>query len=68
MTALVPATLLELITHSQELIDTWGNLAMVTRVALKPKKCYAYFLIYHFTNKWASLGDIDDLPTPSCLT
>jgi hypothetical protein len=65
MPALVTATPLELIMHLQKSTDAWGCLAIASGVALKPKKCYAYFLIYPINNRRASLGDIDDLPTPS---
>jgi hypothetical protein len=67
MTALVTAIPSELIMHSQKSTNTWGCLARATGAALKPPKCYAYSLIYGFNNRQASLGDIDDVPTPSCL-
>jgi hypothetical protein len=67
MTALVTATPLELIMHSQKSTNAWDGLAIATGAALKQEKCYAYCLIYRFTNGRASLGDIDDLPTPSCV-
>jgi hypothetical protein len=67
MTALFTAILSNLIMNSQKLTNAWGGLAIAKGAALKPKKCYAYFIIYHFTNGQASLGEIDDLSTPSCL-
>ncbi len=63
----VMATSLELIKHSQKLTNVWGGLAIATGVALTPKKCYAYFLTFHFSNGRALMADVNDLPTPSCL-
>ncbi len=67
MTALVTAAPLELIMYLQKSTNAWGGLAIATGAAQKSKKCYAYFLIYCFNNRRASLGDIDDLPTLSCV-
>jgi hypothetical protein len=38
----------ELIAAAQTATYTWGGLAIVTGAAMKPEKCYAYFLLYWF--------------------
>ena len=46
MTKEVNATAEELIEHLQHSTNVWGGLAIATGAALKPEKCYAYFMIY----------------------
>jgi hypothetical protein len=46
MTMEVNATAEELIEHLQHSTNVWGGLAITTGAALKPEKCYAYFMIY----------------------
>ncbi len=50
MTKHVTATFTESIKHSKKSTNVWGGLAIATGDALKPKKCYAYFLTYRYTN------------------
>ncbi len=44
-----------------------GGLAIATGAAIKPEKCYAYFLSYWFDKGRAKLRTISSLPTPSAL-
>ncbi len=44
----IMATMEELIEHSQKSTDVWGGLSISTGAALKPEKCYAYFMTYVF--------------------
>ncbi len=39
-------TPVELIAAAQTATDAWGGLAIATGAAMKPEKCYAYFLSY----------------------
>ena len=36
----------ELIQHAQKSTDAWGGLSIATGAAMKPEKCYAYFMTY----------------------
>ncbi len=36
----------ELIAAAQTATYAWGGLAIATGAAMKPEKCYAYFLLY----------------------
>jgi hypothetical protein len=55
----------ELIQHSQKSTNAWGGLAIATGAALKPAKCYAYFLVYRYPNGRASMGNVLTLPEPT---
>jgi hypothetical protein len=44
----VMASMEELIAHSQRSTNVWGGLSIATGAALKPEKCYAYFMAYVF--------------------
>jgi hypothetical protein len=44
-----------------------GGLAIATGAAMKPEKCYAYFLSFWFDKGRAKLRTINALPTPSSL-
>jgi hypothetical protein len=50
VTELVTASLIELIQHSQTSTNAWGRLAIAMGAALKPEKCFAYFMVYRFIN------------------
>ncbi len=67
MTKHVTATATELIEHLQQSTNVWKGLASATRLALKPEKCYAYFMTYMYTKGRASMADITNLPTPICM-
>jgi hypothetical protein len=45
-TALVSGTPKELIDQAQLSMNAWGGLAIATGAAMKPDKCFAYFLVY----------------------
>jgi hypothetical protein len=64
MMALVTATPSDLVWQSQLLTDAWGGLAISTGAALKPEKCFAYFLVYRFVSGCASMGNIGTLSPP----
>ncbi len=55
----------ELIQHAQKSTDAWGGLSIATGAAMKPEKCYAYFMTYTVRGGHHILESIDDLPTPS---
>ncbi len=55
----------ELITVAQTATYTWGGLAIATGAAMKPEKCYAYFLLYRFDIGRAKMRTISLLPAPS---
>ncbi len=57
----------ELIPAAQTATYAWGGLAIATGAAMKPEKCYAYFLLYRFDKGRAKLRTISSLPTPSAL-
>ncbi len=57
----------ELIAAAQTTTYAWGGLAIATGAAMKPEKCYAYFLLYWFNKGRAKLRTISSLPTPSSL-
>jgi hypothetical protein len=67
MTALVSATPKELIVHAQLSTNAWGGLAIATGAAMKPDKCFAYFLVYNFSNGRPIMGSIGSLPAPASL-
>ncbi len=41
-----PDSTSELIQHAQHSTNVWGNLAIATGEAMKPEKCFAYFMTY----------------------
>jgi hypothetical protein len=55
----------ELIAVAQTATYTWGGLAITTGAAMKPEKCYAYFLLYWFNKGRAKMRTISLLPAPS---
>jgi len=57
----------ELIAAAQTATYAWGGLAIATGAAMKPEKCYAYFLSYWFDKGRAKLRTISSLSTPSSL-
>ncbi len=64
MTAKATATPTELIEHAQISTDAWGGLAIATGAAMKPEKCFTYFMIYTHPNECPTMGNIGNLPTP----
>ncbi len=54
-----------LIAAAQTATYAWGGLAIATGKAMKPEKCYAYFLSYLYDNSRARLRPIRSLPPPS---
>ncbi len=65
MTALMSATTKALIDHAQLSTNAWGGLAIATNAAMKPDKCFAYFLIYNFSNGRPLMGSIGSLLAPA---
>ncbi len=57
----------ELIATAQTATYAWGGLAIATGAAMKPEKCYTYFLLYWFDKGRAKLRTISSLLTPSAL-
>jgi hypothetical protein len=57
----------ELIATAQTATYTWGGLAIATGAAMKPEKCYAYFLLYWFDKGRAKMRTISLLPAPSAF-
>jgi hypothetical protein len=57
----------ELIPMAQTATYTWGGLAIATGAAMKPEKCYAYFLSYWFDKGRAKMRTISLLPSPSAF-
>jgi hypothetical protein len=55
----------KLIAAAQIAPYAWGGLANATGAAIKPEKCYAYFLSYLYDNGQARLRPIRSLPPPS---
>ncbi len=52
----------ELIAATQTATYAWGGLAIATGAAMKPDKCYAYFLSYWFDGSHTKLRTIEALP------
>ncbi len=52
----------ELIAAAQTATYVWGGLAIATGAAMKPEKCYAYFLSYWYDCGWAKLRTVKALP------
>jgi hypothetical protein len=48
----------ELIAAAQTATYTWGGLAIATGAAMKPDKCYAYFLSYWYDHGRAKLRTV----------
>jgi hypothetical protein len=57
----------ELILHAQVSTNAWGGFAIATGAAMKPKKCFTYFMTYPMSKGCHSLGTIDNLPEPYAL-
>ena len=52
----------ELIAAAQTAAYAWGGLAIATGAAMKPEKCYAYFLTYWYDRGRAKLRIVKGLP------
>jgi len=52
----------ELIAAAQTATYAWGGLAIATGAAMKPEKCYAYFLSYWYDRGRAKLRTVKALP------
>jgi hypothetical protein len=52
----------ELIAAAQTATYAWGGLAIATGAAMKPEKCYAYFLSYWYVRGQAKLSTVKALP------
>jgi hypothetical protein len=52
----------ELIAAAQIVTYAWGGLAIATGAAMKPEKCYAYFLSYWYNRGRAKLRTVEALP------
>jgi len=52
----------ELIAAAQTVTYAWGGLAIATGAAIKPDKCYAYFLSYWYDHGRAKLRTVHALP------
>ncbi len=59
------ATPSDLVRQSQISKDAWGGLAIATGAALKPEKCFVYFLVYKFVSGHASMENIGTFSPPS---
>ena len=57
----------KLIAAAQTATYAWGGLAIATGAAMKPEKCYAYFLLYWYDKGRAKMRTIGTLPTPTAL-
>jgi hypothetical protein len=57
----------ELIQHAQHSTNAWGNLAIATGAAMKPEKCFSYFMTYPVVRGHHILGTIHNLPDPTAL-
>ena len=57
----------ELILHAQVSTNAWGGFAIATGAAMKPKKCFTYFMTYPVSKGRHSLATIDNLPEPYAL-
>ena len=62
MTPEVTASPSDLIEHAQHSTNAWGGLAIATGAAMKPEKCYAYFLSYWYDRGRAKLRTVKALP------
>ncbi len=51
----------ELIAATQAATYAWGGLAIATGAAIKPEKCYAYFLSYWYNRGRAKLRTVKAL-------
>jgi hypothetical protein len=51
----------EPIAATQTVTYAWGGLAIATGAAIKPEKCYAYFLSYWYDRGWAKLRTVKAL-------
>jgi hypothetical protein len=67
MTPSVTGSQSELIQHAQHSTNAWGGLAIATGAAMKPEKCFAYFMTYPVVRGHHILGTIDNLPDPTAL-
>jgi hypothetical protein len=65
MMALMSATPKELIDHAQLSRNAWGGLGIATSTAMKPDKCFAYFLVYNFSNSRSLMGSIGSHTAPA---
>ncbi len=52
----------ELIVAAQTATYAWGGFAIATRAAMKPEKCYTYFLSYWYNRGRAKLRTVKALP------
>ncbi len=52
----------KLIAAAQTATYAWGGLAIATEAAMKPDKCYTYFLFYWYDRGWAKLRTVKALP------
>jgi hypothetical protein len=52
----------KLIAAAQTAAYAWGSLAIATGAAMKPKKCYAYFLSYWYNRECAELRMVRAIP------
>jgi hypothetical protein len=57
----------QLIAAAQTATYAWGGLAIATGAAMKPDKCYAYFLSYWYDKGRAKMRTIGALPDPTDL-
>jgi hypothetical protein len=57
----------QLIAAAQTATYAWGGFAIATGAAMKPEKCYAYFLSYWFDKGRVKMRTIGSLPTPTAL-
>jgi hypothetical protein len=57
----------KLIAAVQTATYAWGGLAITTGAAMKPEKCYAYFLSYWFDKGRAKMRMISLLPALSAF-
>ena len=55
----------DLIQHAQTSTNAWGGLAIATGAAMKPEKCFAYFMTYSVIRGHHVLDQIHNLPTPT---
>ncbi len=60
--SLPSCTPVELIATAQTATYAWGDLAIATGAAMKPDKCYAYFLSYWYDRGRAKLRTVKALP------
>jgi hypothetical protein len=67
MTPSITASPSEPIQHAQNSTNAWGGLAIATGAAMKPEKCFAYFMTYPVVRGHHILGTIIDLPDPTAF-